>query len=69
MQDPSQALMAIENAMMSMDPSLKASPWVPNKSRLENAGELRSVPLTWRILRAQALKDLGDLESAYTATQ
>ena len=62
------ALTHIETAMLLADPSLKATPWIPNRSRLSQAGDLLHLSVAWRLLRARALMDLGHFEEAYTVT-
>ena len=65
---PGIALGHLEKAFLLLDPFLKTTPWIPNRTRLEGAGDMYSIPQNWRLARAQALAGMGELEIAYQST-
>jgi tetratricopeptide (TPR) repeat protein len=66
--NPTLALTNIETAFILFDSSVKASPWVPNRTRLMNFdGPYQS--LKWRVLRGEALFKCGDMDQASFVAQ
>jgi DnaJ family protein C protein 7 len=65
--DPDVALVSIENCFLLIDPSIKAGPWVPNRSRLIGA-DLTLIYSGWQCIRAKCLEQTGNIAEAFKVT-